>query len=57
MSNDAKNSEDGKSVKVSLSDADGRLSELTWRVHAGEDVILTRYRRPFARLVPIVRKP
>jgi antitoxin (DNA-binding transcriptional repressor) of toxin-antitoxin stability system len=55
MSEDAKNTEGAEAMKVSVTDARKRLTELARRADAGEDVILIRYRRPVARVVPIVR--
>jgi prevent-host-death family protein len=38
---------------ISVSDAADRLGELVGRVAEGEIVVLTRYNKPAARLVPV----
>jgi prevent-host-death family protein len=40
-------------VTLSVSDAADRLGELVVRVAEGETVVITRYNKPAARLVPI----
>jgi prevent-host-death family protein len=47
------------SVKISVSDAKGQLTELVRRAEAGEDVVLTRHGHDVIRLAPVkaVRKP
>jgi prevent-host-death family protein len=40
-------------MKISVSDAKGRLTQLVKRAEHGEEVILTRRGREIARLVPI----
>ncbi len=40
-------------VKLSVSEAKGKLTDLMRRVREGEEVILTRHGRPEAKLVPI----
>ncbi|MBV9757714.1 MAG: type II toxin-antitoxin system prevent-host-death family antitoxin, partial [Alphaproteobacteria bacterium] len=37
-------------VKVSVTDAKGQLTELVKKAEEGEDVVLTRFGRPVARL-------
>jgi prevent-host-death family protein len=44
------------SVKISVSDAKGQLTELVRRAEAGEDVVLTRHGHDVIRLAP-VREP
>ena len=41
-------------MQISVSDAKARLTELLRRAEEGEDVVLTRYGQPVARLAPIV---
>lgn len=43
----------GQPETVSVSDAADRLGELMGRVAGGETVIITRYNKPAARLVPL----
>jgi len=47
------------SMKVSVSDAKGQLTELVRRAEAGEDVVLTRHGHDVIRLAPIrcAKKP
>ena len=40
-------------MKVSVSEAKGRLTDLVRRAEAGDDVILTRHGQPAARIVAI----
>jgi prevent-host-death family protein len=40
-------------MKISVSEARARLTDLVRRAEAGDDVILTRHGRPAARLVAI----
>lgn len=40
-------------VRVSVSDAKARLSELLRRVAAGQEVTITKAGKPIARLVPV----
>jgi len=42
-------------MPISVHEAKTHLSRLLTRVDAGEDVIIARYGRPVARLVPIRR--
>jgi prevent-host-death family protein len=41
-------------MRISISEAKGRLAELVHRAEAGDEVILTRHGRETVRLVPIV---
>ncbi len=40
-------------MKVSVTEARGRLTELVRRAEAGDEVVLTRHGHPAVRLVPI----
>jgi prevent-host-death family protein len=40
-------------VEVSVSDAKARITDLVRRAEAGEEVVLTRFGKPVARLVPV----
>jgi prevent-host-death family protein len=40
-------------MDVNVSDAKGQLTELVRRAEAGEEIVLTRFGRPVARLVPV----
>lgn len=40
-------------MRISVTDAKGRLADLMRRAEAGDEVILTRHGRPAARLVAI----
>lgn len=42
-------------MKVSVTEATGRLAELVRRTEAGEEVVLTRYGRAIVRLTPYRR--
>lgn len=42
---------------VSISDAKWQLTELIRRAEAGDEVVLTRHGKPFARLVPVTAMP
>jgi prevent-host-death family protein len=42
---------------VNIHEAKARLSELLAKVEAGETVIVARYNRPIARLVPVEPEP
>ena len=44
-------------MRVSVSDAKGRLTDLVRRAEAGDDVILTRHGHPAVRLVAIQAAP
>jgi prevent-host-death family protein len=44
-------------MQISVSDAKAQLTDLVRRAEAGEEVVLTRFGRPVARLVPEARKP
>ena len=41
-------------MQISVSDAKAHLTELLRRAEEGEDIVLTRYGQPIARLAPIV---
>jgi prevent-host-death family protein len=41
-------------MQISVSDAKAQLTELLRRAEEGEDIVLTRYGQPVARLAPIV---
>lgn len=47
------------SVKISVSDAKGQLTELVRRAEAGEDIVLTRHGHDVIRLAPVraAKKP
>jgi prevent-host-death family protein len=38
---------------INVHEAKAHLSELLERAHAGEEIILSRYGKPYARLVPL----
>lgn len=40
-------------IRIPVSDAKARLTELVRRVEAGDEVILTRHGQPAVRLVPV----
>lgn len=40
-------------IRIPVSDAKARLTELVRRVEAGDEVILTRHGQPAARLAPV----
>ena len=40
-------------MKISLSDAKARLTDLVRRAEAGEEVVLTRHGHPAVRLAPV----
>ena len=44
-------------MRVSVTDAKGRLTDLVRRAEAGDDVILTRHGQPAVRLVAIKAQP
>ena len=44
-------------MRVSVSQAKGRLTDLVRRAEAGDEVILTRHGHPAVRLVPVVTPP
>lgn len=44
-------------MKVSVSDAKGKLTDLVRRAEAGDEIVLTRHGRPAVRLVSVDRKP
>jgi prevent-host-death family protein len=41
-------------MRVSVTEAEGQLSELVRRAQAGDDVVLTREGQPAVRLVPVL---
>ena len=41
-------------MRVSVTEAEGQLSELVRRAQAGDDVLLTREGQPAVRLVPVL---
>jgi prevent-host-death family protein len=43
-----------ETMRISVSDAKGQLTDLVKRAEAGDEVVLTRRGREVARLVPIV---
>jgi len=44
-------------VKISVSEAKGRLTDLVRRAEAGDEVVLTRHGQPAAKLVRVRRTP
>ena len=42
-----------QSMRISVSDAKGQLTELVRRAEAGDEVILTRHGHPAVRLMPM----
>jgi prevent-host-death family protein len=42
-------------MKISMSEAKARLTDLVRQAEAGEEVLLTRHGRPAVRLVPVRR--
>ena len=44
-------------MKVSVTEANGQLTDLVRRAEAGEEVILTRHGHPAVRLVPVKAVP
>jgi prevent-host-death family protein len=42
-------------MRVSVTEAEGQLTELVRRAEAGDEVVLTRHGQPAVRLVPIKR--
>ncbi|KTQ96324.1 prevent-host-death protein [Aureimonas ureilytica] len=44
-------------MEVSVTDAEGQLTELVRRAEAGDEVVLTRHGRAAVRLVPVERRP
>jgi prevent-host-death family protein len=43
--------------KVNIHEAKKEFSHLVDRAHAGEDIVLVKYGKPWARLVPLVPRP
>ena len=43
-------------MRISLTEAKAKLTDLVRRAKAGDDVVLTRHGQPEVRLVPIVQK-
>jgi prevent-host-death family protein len=48
---------EGTAMRISVTEAKGRLTELVRRAESGDEVILTRHGHPAVRLVPIVAAP
>ena len=50
---------DSMSVKISVSDAKGQLTDLIRRAEAGEEIVLTRHGHDVIRLAPVrsAKKP
>jgi prevent-host-death family protein len=44
-------------VEISVSDAKARMTDLVKRAEAGEEVVLTRFGKAVAKLVPISQRP
>lgn len=44
-------------MRISVSDAKGKLAELVRRAEAGDEIILTRHGQPVVRLVLVTMKP
>jgi len=44
-------------MEVSVSDAKAQITDLVRRAEAGEEVVLTRFGKAVARLVPVVSRP
>lgn len=44
-------------MEVSVSDAKAQITDLVRRAEEGEDVVLTRFGQPVARITPIARRP
>lgn len=44
-------------MKISVSDAKGRLTDLVRRAEAGDEIVLTKHGRPAAKLVAVRRIP
>lgn len=44
-------------MRISVSDAKAQLTDLVRRAEAGDDVILTRYGQPAARIVAVQERP
>ena len=44
-------------LKVAVSEAKGQLTELVKKAEDGEEVVLTRFGQPVARLTALSRKP
>lgn len=44
-------------MEISVTEAKARLSELTRRAEAGEEIVLTRHGKPAARIVPAEPQP
>jgi prevent-host-death family protein len=47
----------GGAMKISVSDAKGKLTDLVRRAESGDEIVLTRHGRPAARLVAVSRQP
>lgn len=44
-------------MDVSVSDAKAQLTELVRRAESGEEIVLTRFGKPTARIVPVLAQP
>ncbi len=44
-------------MRVTVTEAKGRLTNLVRRAEQGEEVVLTRHGQPAVKLTPIVKKP
>jgi prevent-host-death family protein len=44
-------------MRIPVSEAKGRLTDLVRRAEAGDEVVLTRHGQPAVRLVPVGRTP
>ena len=44
-------------MRISVSEAKGRLTELVRRAEAGDEVVLTRHGKAIVRLVPVQPQP
>jgi prevent-host-death family protein len=47
----------GNTMRVTVSDAKGQLTELVRKAEAGEDIVLTRHGKAAVRLVPVGAHP
>lgn len=44
-------------MRISVTEAKAKLTDLVRRAKAGDDIVLTRHGQPEARIVPVQRKP
>jgi len=44
-------------MKISVSEAKGKLTDLVRRAESGDDIVLTRHGRPAVRLVSVQQRP